>query len=460
MNPDELREKRERLQGELADRRRAPASDRDEIASLLRSIEKVDDEIVTADARIAEIARLAKRPENRSEPGPDPRERTRNMRTKKRDTKPGGEARDAARRAIDSAYEANDLPEADGFRLNDLIERDKFGADAAYIAAIGDPHYETAFAKKIAGVGGAEQELEEDEREAMLAVGRAMAQRSLAVGEGSTGGFAIPLALDPTIILTSSGAVSPLRQLASTATITTSEWKGVASEGVEAHFRGEGEEAADDSPELSQPAIVPQRADCFVPFSAEVGEDWAGIRTELARLMADAKDVLEAEKFLSGTGTKQPFGLLKGATEIVETATEGKLAVDDPYTLAEALPPRFQPNASWLTSLTIANNIARFAGPGSEEPSLFNDARDRLLMKPWSECSDMASKVESEAKVAVYGDLKSGFKVVDRIGMRIELIQNLMGENNRPLGQRGLFCFWRTGSKVVNKAAIRVLEVK
>jgi len=83
-----------------------------------------------------------------------------------------------------------------------------------------------------------------------------------------------------------------------------------------------------------------------------------------------------------------------------------------------------------------------------------------LLMKPWHECSDMASKVESEAKVAVYGDIAAGFKVVDRIGMRIELVQHLFGENARPTGQRGLFAFWRVGSKVVDANAIRVLEVK
>jgi HK97 family phage major capsid protein len=176
-----------------------------------------------------------------------------------------------------------------------VLRRDKFGLDSEYVAAISSPSYEKAFAKKLTGMNGAEAELEPDEREALLAVGRAMSMRAMAIGEGKTGGFAIPIALDPTVILTSTGAVSPLRELANVVTISaSSEWKGVGSAGVSAHFRGEAEEVEDDSPELEQPTVKPQRADCFIPYSIE-SEDWAGIREELTRLMADAKNTLEAE---------------------------------------------------------------------------------------------------------------------------------------------------------------------
>ena len=43
----------------------------------------------------------------------------------------------------------------------------------------------------------------------MLAVGRAMSERALQVGgEGKLGGYALPIQIDPTIILTSAGVSS------------------------------------------------------------------------------------------------------------------------------------------------------------------------------------------------------------------------------------------------------------
>ena len=79
--------------------------------------------------------------------------------------------------------------------------------------------------------------------------------------------------------------------------VTTSEWRGVSSAGPAAHFRGEAEEVSDDSFELGQPVIVPQRADCFVPFSFEFGEDYGALLEELGRVIGDAKNTLETTNY-------------------------------------------------------------------------------------------------------------------------------------------------------------------
>lgn len=310
-------------------------------------------------------------------------------------------------------------------------------------------------------MGGAEATLEADEAEAMLKVGRAMSQRAMAVGEGKLGGFGIPIQIDPTIILTSSGVTSTLRQKARVVTITTSEWKGVSSAGPAAHFHKEAEEAADDSFEVAQPAIKAERADCFVPFSYEISADYVGFQQEIGRVMADAKNTLETTKYTLGSGTNEPAGIVTGATEVAETSEAGKLKIADVYSAQEALPARFQEGASWLSSLAVANATYRLVGGGNTtEPPLWNDAGDRLLMKPWAELSTMETKIETGKLIAIYGDIAAGFTIVDRLKMSVELIPNLMGENRRPTGQRGLFAYWRTGSKVVNKAALRTQKVK
>ena len=44
-----------------------------------------------------------------------------------------------------------------------------------------------------------------------------------------------------------------------------------------------------------------------------------------------------------------------------------------------------------------------------------------------------------------------------RIGLLIGLIPHLFGSNRRPTGERGLYAYWRNGSKVVDANAFRAL---
>lgn len=373
------------------------------------------------------------------------------------------EQRGNAIRALDAAYDRFEVEGDAGQRYVDVLERDLSGTDAAYVEAISAPAYRSAFFKKLSGGAspGAAATLNAEEAEALETVGRAMHLRSLLSGTGEKGGFALPIAIDSQVMLTSSGAVSPIRELATVDTIATSEWRGLTSAGITAKFDAEAAAAEDNAPTFAQPTITPDKAHAFVPFSIEAGMDWGQLEAEMVRLLNDAKAVLEAEKFTTGKGEESiPQGLLVGATEVVKTAEEGKLSADDIYTFLEKLPPRFHGNATWQTALSIANTLHRFSGPASEEPALFNDARDRLAMKPWYENSNMDAAVESEKKVAVFGDVAAGYRIIDRIGGTVELIPHLFNEAGLPKGERGMYFYWRVGAKVVNKAALRVLEVK
>ena len=53
------------------------------------------------------------------------------------------------------------------------------------------------------------------------------------------------------------------------------------------------------------------------------------------------------------------------------------------------------------------------------------------------------------------GDFKQ-FAIVDRVGTSIELIQNLVGTNHRPTGQRGFLMHYRSGSDVLIPDAFRL----
>jgi HK97 family phage major capsid protein len=375
-------------------------------------------------------------------------------------------ARSDALRAIDT--NTNVLTDKAARALEEFVERDVTGpaggVDSRYIAAVGDPAYARAFGKMLASPQTAHLQMTSDEQAALHTANRAHAERSLAEGTGSTGGFAVPIGLDPTIRLSSDGALNPIRELATVRQMTTAELRLVTSAGVTAAFSAELEDVADGTPELAQPVLYAEKAHAFVPFSIEVGEDWASLQQEMARLIADARDVLESSKFLTGLGhaSSEPQGLLVGGTVTITTASTAVYAVADVYNLLQAVPPRFQPNTSWVSSPTMLDKTYRLTPSGStSEPQLMASRGDGVLGRPTREWSDMATAVNSGSTIVAVGDFAAGFQIGDRVGMTIELIPHLFSTVTfRPRGERGLYAHWRVGAVVAVPQAIRTLVVR
>jgi HK97 family phage major capsid protein len=234
-----------------------------------------------------------------------------------------------------------------------------------------------------------------------------------------------------------------------------------AEAGGTATYAPEATEATDASPTLAQPSIDTARGQCFIPFSIELGQDWTSLQPELGRLMSDGRDTLDAVKFLTGGGTDEPAGVLTGLTtsQRVQTASTATFALEDVHYLRQALPARFVPNATWASHPNRFDSIYRFVGGNSTEPPPLPTRDGPMLGRPKVEWTTIATASSSGTKLMIYGDFKSGFFIADRVGMSVELIPHLFGAANRyPTGQRGLYAFWRTGSKVVVPEPLRYLE--
>lgn len=337
-------------------------------------------------------------------------------------------------------------------RLQEKLDG-QFGDFSRHLLATGSPAYRRAFYKGITGQGLGSEE-----------------HRALNL-TGETGGFLLPYTLDPTIIPTSNGVVNPLRAISRVEQTTTDVWKGVTSGGMVAKFReAEGEETTDDSPKFAQPEVQCHAADAFAQWTYEFGQDYGSIDAELASMVQDAKDVLEATKLLSGSGEKEPFGLATGATELVETITKEALAVGDVYALEEALAPRFRTLGQWVGNRSIYNKIRQLDTGGGADLWVDNlreglansptgNMAKRLLDYPTNELSTMESKLTKLKTILFFGDFRY-FLIADRIGMIAKPIADIPGENGRPTGQSGLYFFWRVGSKVLSKVAFKGLKVK
>jgi HK97 family phage major capsid protein len=380
------------------------------------------------------------------------------------------EGREAGLRAIDR--QKGVLTAQAGDRLERAVRSDLSGVGGRYLEAVASPHYNSAFGKMVADPTTGHLRFTPAEVEAVRVATAAEAQRSLNVTTGSAGQFAIPFALDPSIILTSTGVLNPIRNLARVETIVgATTWKGVSSDGVVAAFAAEAAAATDASPTLVQPSITVQKAFCFVPFTIEASQDWAGLEQELFRLMSDAKNVLEATKFLLGTGTNEPGGVLNiggtgglTTTQRVQTATSATYAVGDPWLLKAQLPPRFIPATTYAAGPAIWDKTYRFVAQGSTtEPRQFSDG-DRggdFLGAPKEELSTFVVTTTTASRIMVAGDWNTGYAIIDRVGGTAELIPHLFGaaQGNLPTGQRGLYYFFRVGGGVVSPNAFRYLEV-
>jgi HK97 family phage major capsid protein len=388
----------------------------------------------------------------------------------------GNELRDRAKKALESAVIPH--PQAEAVDAKGHVERligmePEDGRLSRYLVATDSPTYKRAWTKTLAyGLAGQSPMLSREEQAAIN--GARAAERAMSLTTTS-GGFAVPFVLDPTIIQTGSGAINPYRAIGNVSNISVDEWRGVSSAGVTATFQAEAAAVTDASPTLAQPVVSTEMARAFVPFSIEIGQDWGGFASEMAGMFADSKDVLEATKMALGSGTNEPFGVITGATTVFTASNTNSVVLADVYGVRNALGPRFRNRASWTLNNSVADKIRQFDTAGgaglwidnlrlrsAASAASMQDARlgADLLGHAAYEATAQSGTFTTGQLIGVIGDFNY-YKIVDRIGMNVEVIQHIFGagQGNLPTGQRGLFAYWRVGAKVLDANAFRTLKL-
>jgi HK97 family phage major capsid protein len=378
-----------------------------------------------------------------------------------------GELIDRARRANDLAH----YPTAgrDQERVQDHVDwllrrtdsENWNGAEVARrILATGSEAYKRAFVKIINWHlrGGIQPFLTPEETRAFKIV---QETRALAVGVGSTGGFAVPYVLDQTLAPTGAGSRNPFRELCRVESISGSnEWRSATSGAMTAAYSTEAAVTADQSATLAQKTLTTVRATAFAPVSLELAEDWSNMLDQLGTLIQSAKNDLEAVKFAVGSGTNEPEGLITGATNVTNVGATFDVTAD--LYLAETnLAARFRPNAQWFGNRAIYQLIRQFAQPETAAPIIDHEVggQTEVINYLANEASGMTSAVTSGSKILVLVD-PSYYVVVDRIGLDLEVTTPLFtGGTSTPSGQRGVLALWRNTGKLLDPAAARVLAI-
>jgi HK97 family phage major capsid protein len=374
-----------------------------------------------------------------------------------------GEARSAAMRVLDKA--SDDLvSDRSKTKVEQLVRSTSRSLDGSAVAKrlllTESDAYRSAFAKAIAA-NGSTPAWDADESRAMHEFRTYMSLTD------ANGGFGVPVLIDPTIIVTSGASDVPLLRVARIEAITNDEWKGVSSAGVSWSFDAEGTEVSDDSPTLAQPTVKAEKAQGFIAYSIEVGGDYPGFASEMARLLDEGYRDLLANKTAVGSGTNEPFGIFTALdantnVEVVVT-TDGAFGAVDLDKVWAALPERYRRNASWFCNVDVENEIRAFGSGTATSRFTVDQTREGISLlngKPvlTSDYAPTFTGTTGAANILVVGDF-SNYLVAQRVGMTVEMVPVLFGTtNNRPTGQRGWYAYARVGADSIADVAFRLLQ--
>lgn len=360
----------------------------------------------------------------------------------------------------------------------DLIEgHGTIGAAAARMAlTTGTDEYTRGWMKHMQGNQYA---LTEAERNALAKGfdGYSAEERAMTSGTGASGGFFVPVYIDPTMIITGAGSTNPFRQLSTVKNIGPAfgGWYGATAAQVTAAWTAEGAVAPDNTPTVTQPNIPIWMAEASVTASFAAFEDVADLASDVAMLFVDAKNNLEAAAFTTGSGTSQPTGVVTAvaanAGSRVAPGTGGSLSVGDPFLVQNALPERFQnydwgtagEPLAWTCNIVVANKIRALALAQNSANSLWTDLSaqqpPRLSGAPLYRAGSMSSSLTTGQDVLLYGDF-SRYYIIDRVGFSMEFIPNTFDQaTGRPNASRAYIAHWRQGANAVDTNAFRVLRL-
>jgi HK97 family phage major capsid protein len=182
----------------------------------------------------------------------------------------------------------------------------------------------------------------------------------------------------------------------------------------------------------------------------------------LADSFTNAYASLEDTAFMKGTGdgASQPTGILNGTTVTrFDTTAVGAFTADDLIKLAYAVPSGYRKNAVYIVHSLIEQTV-RLAkdsqGQYLWQPSLQAGSPNMFNGKPIHTQDDLTGTIATGNNIAVFGDIKAGYQIVDRTGSTITRLNELYAND----GLVGFKFKRRVGGGVVRANAMRVLKVK
>ena len=259
---------------------------------------------------------------------------------------------------------------------------------------------------------------------------------------------------------------SPMRQLASVEQISTDSLDIIVDDGAAAAgWVAESAARTDtNTPQINKKSISvheiyaqPKATQKLIDDSAIDIESW------IAEKVADIFSTTENSAFISGNGSGKPKGILSytagtafGEIEQVDSEEDGVVTADSIVKLYYALKDEYAKNATFLMNRATVQAVRLLKESTTDQylwqPGLAAGSPDTLLGVPVKQASDMPVPAADSLSIAL-GDFSRGYKIVDRVGMRIL---------RDPFTDKPFVKFYttkRVGGEVVNFEAIKLLKL-
>lgn len=310
-------------------------------------------------------------------------------------------------------------------------------------------------------------------------------QKALSVNDDTSGGFMVHADLNGRIIKRIF-ETSPIRQYASVVTISTDALEGPTDtdEGTYGWVGETGARSQTATPKIGMWRI-PTHEMWAQPATTQKLLDDAAWNPEqwLAEKTADKFARAENNAFILGDGVTKPAGILSKATvadsaalnftllkqigfiktgkadNFPDTPSSGSdpAQADPLINLVTALKGwyREQPGTAWFMHRTTIGRVRRLRdafGRYLWDPGINGGLGQNILGYPIAEFNDMPQLGDSNKFAIGFGNLRLGYQIVDRVGIRVL---------RDPYTSKPLVLFYttkRTGGDVLNYEAIKLLQ--
>lgn len=278
--------------------------------------------------------------------------------------------------------------------------------------------------------------------------------RELYKGSDPAGGYLVPVALEAKVIELASES-SIIRKLGEVVTSSTDVKIPVEASIPTFSFVAERGSYSEASGTLDIVQLEAHKAGGIVKVSEELLADAAvDLEAYLARQFARAQAALENAKFVNGSGSGEPRGLLADADTGVTTAANNAITMDELKELIFSLDDTYAQKAAMLMHSTTALAIALLK---DDTGAYYWSEREQatrprtLLGFPVYTLSTMPT-IQASAKVIAFGDF-SFYRIQDRLGMTVLKLV----ERYADTGMVGFRPTFRTDGSLLLGEAVKLL---
>jgi len=307
------------------------------------------------------------------------------------------------------------------------------------------------------------------EEEALIKSAFPEEMKALSVDNNPAGGYTVRPAVSNEIsekIFES----SPIRQLADAEVISTDAWEELYDYGEpDSGWVGETEARTETNTANGLKMIrIPVHELYASPKLTQkiIDDSYIDIESWHQKKVIDKFGRQEASSFVTGDGVKKPKGFLSYAAgdgfdkiEQVNSGSAGALTADGLIDLQNALLEQFQANAKFLMKRSAAGLVRKLKDSQNrylfsiDPAAALNGGQAFNLLGAGLVYADGMPAVTANALSVAYGDFKQGYKIIDRVGIRV--IRDIYTSKGNVI----LYTTKRVGGGVHNFQAIKVQKI-